>query len=720
MNAARAAAAGVAALLGASLVGLVLVNVALHRGVTVGAWAVQTASVLPTPGGLVLEDIVAESSALRVEARSARVGWSLGSAVFPLLRVRLKGGDSRHEEGEGDAGRSARAFDVTAERLEVHEGDASADAFVATNVRLARHDDRSLELAVARGEVERSGLALGFEGLEARRSADRTWSLAVGHVRVHGEGGEGAHGSEKTEPRDHVEVAGDVLEVLFLRGREALDRAVGRVPRGTYRVERVDLEELPWLGRAGLQAENFLLVREGDDLRVDAALATPESRAPLTLAAQASRWSHRVVADVKGGPLVLRRDDGKRAELESDGRLVFDAALRSLDAHGSLGVRGLRVQRRWLGGEPFEVTGRVAGRFSLDPSGGFALEGATFEVGDQRELRGRLDAHGNLRALTTRLDASLEPFACNAGVRALPAPFRSTVGQLRFEGTKSLSVHLETSAADPEGTRFDVREQGSCTATSAPTSLAPEAFDGAFVIPVVGADGRERLETFGPGTEHWRPLARVSKAFLAAVLTTEDAGFYRHKGVSWFAMRSALVDDVRARRFVRGGSTITMQLAKNLFLRRDKTLGRKLEEVLLTDYLEDAFGKERILELYANIVELGPDVFGIEAAAQHHFGVSAEELGVLEGFWLATLLPNPRERAHARKDGTVSEGKLKELRFLVRKARSHGLLTDEDVDEAERGTLHMPRMAGEAPRVPGLGIQAPPPRGRGEAAIEGP
>ena len=721
MKGARVLAAGGAALLALSLTGLAIAQVALRQGVTVGGWNVRATRVVPTAEGMAFESLVAAGPAHELESPRAVVAWSLDGVVCASLRVRL--GDAatgNNEEGSGAAARSIGAFTVAADRLEVHEGDAPTAAFVGTSVTAARHDDRSVEIAVTGGEIERSGLVFAFDDLLARRSGDRTWSLSVGHARVRGGAGEKPHSSEKSASRDHVDVAGDVLEGLFVRGREALDRTVRRVPRGTFRVDRVDLEELPWMGRSGLRAEGVRLLREGDDLRAEAALLTPGSRVPLRLVAHASADSHRVIADVDGGPLVYERTDGKRGALEANGRVAFDASSRSLEAFGALAVNGLRIERPWLGGEAFDVTARVAGRFTLDPSGTFGLDAATFELGEAGELRGRVDARGNVGTLGIRLDASLEPFSCNAGVRALPGPFRSTVGQLRFEGTKSLAVHVETNPADPERTRVDVREQGSCRATYAPSSLAPEAFEETFAIPVVAADGTERLARFGASTDNWRPLGRVSRAFLAAVLTTEDAGFFRHKGVSWFAIRSALVDDLKARRFVRGGSTISMQLAKNLFLRREKTLGRKLEEMLLTDYLEDAFGKERILELYANIVELGPDVFGIEAAAQHHFGVGSDELGVLEGFWLATLLPNPRERAHVRKDGSVSEAKLRELLYLVRKAQSHGLLTEEDVAAAEHETLHMPRLEGESPRVPGLGIHAPPPRSRGEGGIEGP
>ena len=96
-----------------------------------------------------------------------------------------------------------------------------------------------------------------------------------------------------------------------------------------------------------------------------------------------------------------------------------------------------------------------------------------------------------------------------------------------------------------------------------------------------------------------------------AVLTTEDGAFFHHHGFNEWAIRSSLVANIKAGRFVRGASTITMQLAKNLFLSREKTLSRKLEELILTDYLERTFDKNEMMELYLNIIEFGPDVYGV-------------------------------------------------------------------------------------------------------------
>ena len=127
-------------------------------------------------------------------------------------------------------------------------------------------------------------------------------------------------------------------------------------------------------------------------------------------------------------------------------------------------------------------------------------------------------------------------------------------------------------------------------------------------------------ETTGPGSDNWTPLDEISPYMQVAVLTTEDGGFLKHHGFNRASIRSSIVANLKARRFARGASTITMQLAKNLFLSRDKTLSRKLEEVVLTDYLEQTFSKDELMELYLNVIEFGPAVYGITAAAEHYFG----------------------------------------------------------------------------------------------------
>ncbi len=158
--------------------------------------------------------------------------------------------------------------------------------------------------------------------------------------------------------------------------------------------------------------------------------------------------------------------------------------------------------------------------------------------------------------------------------------------------------------------------------------------------------------------QEWVPYARISDNLKRAVIASEDDGFANHDGVDWEALekawqRNAKAEEQAARRAqlnpnkarapkVVGGSTITQQLAKNLFLSGERTLLRKGQEIVLTFALEQILSKERILEIYLNSVEWGEGVFGAEAAAQHYFRKSASKLTAWEGARLAVMLPRPR------------------------------------------------------------------------------
>lgn len=139
----------------------------------------------------------------------------------------------------------------------------------------------------------------------------------------------------------------------------------------------------------------------------------------------------------------------------------------------------------------------------------------------------------------------------------------------------------------------------------------------------------------------WVPLSRISPYLIQAVLIAEDDKFFQHEGFDWESMRKALETNLRRRRIVFGGSTITQQLAKNLFLSPERSLARKLREAAIAYQLEQALSKKRILELYMNVVEWGPGVYGAEAAAQTYFHKSASELRISEAIRLASVLPNP-------------------------------------------------------------------------------
>jgi monofunctional biosynthetic peptidoglycan transglycosylase len=139
----------------------------------------------------------------------------------------------------------------------------------------------------------------------------------------------------------------------------------------------------------------------------------------------------------------------------------------------------------------------------------------------------------------------------------------------------------------------------------------------------------------------WTPYAAISPALKRAVLVSEDVNFFSHHGFALDEMQNALEDALRDRELPRGASTITQQLAKNLWLSRSRNPLRKAKEALLTWQLERRLSKRRILELYLNVVELGPGVYGAEAASRRYFGKAAADLDADEAAQLAAALPRP-------------------------------------------------------------------------------
>jgi monofunctional biosynthetic peptidoglycan transglycosylase len=170
--------------------------------------------------------------------------------------------------------------------------------------------------------------------------------------------------------------------------------------------------------------------------------------------------------------------------------------------------------------------------------------------------------------------------------------------------------------------------------------------------------------------QHWVDLSSISRRAIDAVLLSEDSGFYVHEGVDTEELEKALEEAWRKRKLGRGASTITQQLAKNLWLSTDRSLLRKAKELVLAYRLEEALPKNRILTLYLNVAEWGDGVYGIDAGAREHFGISAAKLSAAQGAILAAMLPAPRKRtpgsgspAHKRRahwiiDQMVNVGRL--------------------------------------------------------------
>ena len=173
----------------------------------------------------------------------------------------------------------------------------------------------------------------------------------------------------------------------------------------------------------------------------------------------------------------------------------------------------------------------------------------------------------------------------------------------------------------------------------APTSTA---FMDRSLEALQAKDPRARLR------QQWVPYERISVNLKRAVVAAEDARFLDHEGFDWEMIQKALARNEQRGRVVAGASTISQQLAKNLFLSSERSWLRKGQEALITWMLEDQLSKRRILELYLNVAEWGDGVFGAEAAARYHFGVPASALNAEQAAWLAVTLPTPHRYQRGR------------------------------------------------------------------------
>ncbi len=168
-----------------------------------------------------------------------------------------------------------------------------------------------------------------------------------------------------------------------------------------------------------------------------------------------------------------------------------------------------------------------------------------------------------------------------------------------------------------------------------------------------------------PGSKDYVPLNQISKIMQKTLLLTEDSLFYEHQGFDWSSIEKSAKENLAGGKYKRGGSTITQQLAKNLYLSKDKTIARKVTEAFITFQIEKHLTKREILEKYFNVVEFGKDLYGIKPAAWHYFKKSPSQLDTIESAFLAMLLPNPKKYSGSFYNKKLTPFAFKRMRQIV-------------------------------------------------------
>jgi hypothetical protein len=283
------------------------------------------------------------------------------------------------------------------------------------------------------------------------------------------------------------------------------------------------------------------------------------------------------------------------------------------------------------------------------------------------------------------LDLAADSLTDSRWRRSVPRPVLGPLLELEIGGAWDQRLAFDLDLAQPDGVQFDADVVSRGMRIERTGALTVFGLDQPFVARIhlpkrtVERDLSER-------NPHFRPLGAIDSNLVHAVVTNEDGAFYRHGGFNLEAVRQSIAENARAGRFRRGAGTITMQLARNLYLGHERTLSRKWQEVALAWILEHLtpVTKERLLEIYLNIIEWGPDVHGADEATRFYFGHDASHASIDEALFLATVVPAPsRWKWRLERDGALRHGTRAQMHFIGRRMIDKGWLRPGDLPPAD-------------------------------------
>jgi penicillin-binding protein 1A len=289
---------------------------------------------------------------------------------------------------------------------------------------------------------------------------------------------------------------------------------------------------------------------------------------------------------------------------------------------------------------------------------------------------------------TFRLEAKVDQLRYQDALDALPPQLSLGDEAPRIPGLLDARVRISGPLRDPEG--WTVEAKLDLAGLRAASRNVPFFLRGPFIYHPVDALGRTRELWVGPRNPSFVSIDELPRYVGRAITTSEDAGFWYHPGFDFDELKESIIDAAEGSR-VRGASTLTQQLAKNLFLSRERTYARKVREALFTLALEAALPKSRLLEIYLNIIEWGPNIYGIGEASRHYFGVPAHSLSIQQAVFLATIIPNPVKYHTLFERGALTGSWERRTRDLISKMRGAGFISVSEAAEAEYAPLHFRR-----------------------------
>lgn len=333
-----------------------------------------------------------------------------------------------------------------------------------------------------------------------------------------------------------------------------------------------------------------------------------------------------------------------------------DAKDRTISVEGKAALRGLdvrapKISRHLLADLQLGAKGRLTFDLAREQ---VRLDDATLSLAKVTAMvSGAVLRYRSAPAFD--LHAKVPTVTCQDMVDALVPNVAPMLDGMRCKGTASFRLDLGLDTADMRSLKLDYKPLlRKLEITSLGRYIHFDVLTQPFEHHARQKDASLYTFVTGPGSERWASLPAISDHMAQVVTTTEDGAFFWHKGFSLRQIRSAMVANLLRGRFVRGASTISQQVVKNLFfVEREKTVARKLQEAVITWQMEQVLEKNQILELYFNIIEFGPRIYGIRAAANHYFSRDPSELTLIQAIWLGSIIPNPKAFYHQFTRGAV-------------------------------------------------------------------
>lgn len=358
------------------------------------------------------------------------------------------------------------------------------------------------------------------------------------------------------------------------------------------------------------------------------------------------------------------REHLRPGRIDGEASLAWDMQHRTLGLEADLTLDRLFVRVPQTGEEVDFVDGRFEVAAYFDGRGrAVSVPRAALTLGAARPIEASLQVVDALDGYAFDAALAVEQQGVQGLIAALPGQWTDALQGAELEGEFGLRLRAAGHSAYPESLVLEGDLLGEVAVRG----------EGRADVRRVGTAGAPPMRAF----PDWTPFSAIGQPIADVVLAAEDAGFLRHDGFDWVGIQRAMVHNLAVRRLERGGSTISQQVAKNLFLDGKRTVARKLQEAYLTWRLESVLPKRRILEIYLNIAEWGRGVRGLGAAARHYFDATPRELAVVEAALLGAILPNPHRFGGWIDQGWVAWSRLSKVERILRNLRFLGHLSAE-------------------------------------------